>query len=239
MIGKWLTKVRDKFLGINKLEYRIGRRNEALIDSKFKELKAIELLKGYFPQGFVFESTYSLSFQTIQHIANDIIVNRPATILEIGSGLSTIVLSKVIKETGYKAEFFSVDQDRTWQDHLKMHCDNVNFYQFEIGTSGEFAMEGSNWFDIPLDSILRTKKYDLVIVDGPKGSESRLARYGIVDFLRGRLTETAIVFVDDTDREYEKVLLWHLRDMMPFRHCETFYRYSRLSNDNRVVTSPS
>ncbi|MCF1750314.1 class I SAM-dependent methyltransferase [Mariniradius sediminis] len=231
--------MRDKIFGVEKLEYRIVKRTMEYSDFKFKELKAIEILRPYFPSSFVFETGYTLSFQEIQHIANDIVIHRPATILEIGSGLSTIILSNLISELGYKPEFISIDQDASWQKHLQGQCKNVDFYDFEIGSNSEFAMEGGKWFTIPPNSILRKKKYDLVIVDGPKGYESKFARFGIVNFLKERVNESSIVFLDDTDREDEKFILKQLKELPPLKFSQSFNKYSRLSNKQALVTSPS
>lgn len=235
----WLTSLRDKIFGIEKLEYLILKRMMEYSDFKFKELKAIEILRPYFPNGYLFETGYTLSFQEIQHIANDIVIHRPATILEIGSGLSTIILSNLISELGYKPEFYSIDQDASWQKHLQGYCKNVYFYNFEIGLNSEFAVEGGRWFEIPQNSLLREKKYDLIIIDGPKGYESKFARFGIVNFLKERLNETSIVFLDDTDREDEKFILKQMRELLALRSSQVFNKYSRLSNKQIIVTSPS
>lgn len=238
MIKNWLRNIRDKIFGINKLEFRIDKKAKEYSDFKFKELKAMEILKPYFPKGFVFETSYTLSFQVIQHIANDIIINKPQTILEIGSGLSTIILSNLISELNYGPNFISIDQDFKWQNHIKPHCKEVEFYNFEITKNKESTIEGS-WFNIPKDSFLREKKFDMVIIDGPKGFESKYARYGIIDFLKGRVMESTIVFLDDTDREDEQFILQNLKDKLSFKFCNSFYKYSRLTQTNLIVTSPS
>lgn len=235
----WLISLRDTIFGVEKLEYRIVKRAMEYSDFKFRELKAIEILRPYFPSGFVFETGYTLSFQEIQHIANDIVINKPTTILEIGSGLSTIILSNLISELGYKPKFYSIDQDASWQKHLQGYCKNVDFYHFEIGENSEFALEGRKWFTIPQDSEIRKKNYDLVIVDGPKGFESKYARFGIVNFLKERVNEASIVFLDDTDRDDEKYILKQLKEFLPLKFSQSFNKYSRLSNKQEIVTSPS
>lgn len=239
MIHDWIVNLRDKVFGIDKLEYRIVKRTMEYSDFKIKELKAMEILKPYFPRGFVFETGYSLSFQAIQHIANDIVISKPQTILEIGSGLSTIILSNFISELDYNPEFISIDQDPAWQKHLQSQCQNVDFYDFDITSNSEFAMEGNKWFEIPEDSMLRRKKYDLAIIDGPKGSESKYSRFGIVNFLKEKITESTIIFLDDTDREDEKFILQQMKEDLCFNICKTFSRYSRLSNKDIIITTPA
>src|SRR5690606_5248637 len=165
MIRKWLIEIRDRIFGIHKLKFLLIQKIERELDFKFREQKAIEILKPYFPSGFVFETGFSLKFQTIQHIANDIIINKPRVILEIGSGISTLILDNFISELDYKPEFVSIDQDSIWQNHLKRYSKNVDFYAFDIVENNEFSMDGiGNWFDIPSNSELRNKQFDLIIV---------------------------------------------------------------------------
>lgn len=240
MIKNLLTAFRDKVLGIQKLEYLLLEKMKKEIDFGRKEQKAIEILKPYFPKGFVFETGFSLNFQTIQHVANDIVANRPKTILEIGSGLSTLILDNLISELGYNPEFISIDQDSLWQGELRKKTESVDFYMFDICIKNEFSLDGKeSWFDIPLDSPLRNKIFDLIIIDGPKGFESKNARYGILNFLKGKINESTILFLDDTNRDDEKFLKKGLINEFSFKVCDSYYNYSRFSFNTGLITSPS
>ncbi|PSL01263.1 hypothetical protein [Cecembia rubra] len=235
-----LVNLRDWVFGIQKTGFLIQEKVKEIVWFRTKELKAIEILKPYFPKGFLFESEFSLSFQTIQHIANDIVIHRPKTILEIGSGLSTMILNNLIKELDYRPEFISLDQDENWQKHLLNYCDLVTFKNFEISEKNEYSKKGKGkWFDIPNDSDLLNYNFDLVIIDGPKGFESRFARYGILNFLKGKISKSSIIFLDDTNRNDEKFLLNSMRDQLGFTHCKSFYKYSRLSFQDGINTTPS
>lgn len=240
MIRDWLTGFRDKIFGIQKLEFLLTEEINRELSFKFREQKAIEILKPYFPRRFLFETGFSLNFQTIQHIANDIIIYNPKTILEIGSGISTLILDNFISELDYNPKFISVDQDSNWQLQLKNQTRNVDYFAFDISTQNQFSLDGrGNWFDIPLNSELRGEKYDLVIIDGPKGFESKNARYGVVKFLRNRIGKNSIIFVDDTNRKDERFLCDSLLREFSFNHCDSFYNYSRLCFEREFTTSPS
>ncbi|MBN3518739.1 hypothetical protein JYB62_01890 [Algoriphagus lutimaris] len=237
----WIVKLRDKLFGLNKLEYNFlfGKINQNQ-DYRFKELKAIEVLKPYFPKEYVFETSFSLSFQTIQHIANDIVINRPKIILEIGSGLSTIILNNLISDLDYNPEFISIDQDGDWQKYLQPQCPRVKFFAFGITSSNEFSYERKGeWFDIPNTCEVRFKSYDLVIIDGPKGFGSKFARYGVVEFLNGRVNGSSILFLDDTDRPDEQFVLRNLKEKFSMLYVSSNGRYTRLSRDTSIITSPS
>jgi hypothetical protein len=236
----WLSKLRDKLLGISKLEYFLDKKVAQSVANSTKELKALQILQPYMPKSYVFESGFSMSFQAIQHIANDIVVYRPESILEVGSGLSTIILNNVIQQLDYNPSFISLDQDPDWQEHLKIQCPSVDFRSFSISKENHFSFQGKgSWFDIPAGNDLLNKTYDLIIVDGPKGSESKYARFGILGLLRGRLGKLPILFLDDTDRHDEKMIRDAAKEMLGFKEIKDFKRYSRLSFSDKFFTTPS
>jgi hypothetical protein len=237
MIRKWITSFRDKVFGIDKLEYRMKNEQSYC----FRELKAIQILQPYFPKGYLFESGFSLSFQTIQHIINDIIVYKPKVILEFGSGLSTIILNNFIRQNGLSVKLISIDDNLTWQKSLKDKCDLVDFFDFPLTQSHPFSFEGKgSWYDIPDKHILYDLEYDLVLVDAPKGSLSKLSRYGFIPFLEGKISEKGIVYIDDTHRvDEQKISELYLSSVAGSMTAKKFYKYTRFSADRTYYTSPS
>ncbi|WP_114750064.1 hypothetical protein [Pleomorphovibrio marinus] len=232
---KWLIKIRDKAFGLNKINYQF---EEKLI-IRIRELKALEILKPYFPTGFLFETDYSLPFQLIQHICNDILIYKPKTIIEFGSGLSTIIISNFLKEVNLNVEFISVDQDKNWQNLISRHCNSVSFFSFEISDNNPFSKNGDGkWFDIPNKSELLNKNYDLVIIDGPIGKKNKFARYGAINFLRNKLTKSSIIFIDDIHRFDEQILAKDFVIEFNLKKID-IYKYSRLSHNYNIITSPS
>jgi predicted O-methyltransferase YrrM len=233
---KWLVEIRNKLLGINHID-------KVRSDQQyhFKELKAIEVLKPYFPKGYLFESGFSLSFQTIQHIANDIVIFKPSIVLEFGSGLSTIILNNFIKQNGLEVRLISIDNDGLWQRSLREECDRVDFFDFPLRQShpNSYNAMGS-WFDIPDDHHLNTLKYDLVIVDAPKGSLGKLSRYGFIPFIEDKLSKNAVVYIDDTNRIDEQQIaeIWGGKNKATMIS-EIFNRYTRFTSDQSYYTSPS
>jgi hypothetical protein len=101
------------------------------------------------------------------------------TILEFGSGTGTIELVK-------HWNVYSVEQDKEWIGKSKS-----NYI---------YAPIKNGWYD---DEIVFSKipnNYDLIIIDGPKGSEHR---FGIYDQLDKLNTNIPIIF-DDTNREIDR-----------------------------------
>ncbi|WP_143959150.1 class I SAM-dependent methyltransferase [Litoribacter populi] len=236
-----VIKLRDLILGVSKNQTLLHKslENDKEISFRIKEIKAMEVLKPYFPDSYLFETSYSISFQTLQHLANDIVVYRPKTILEIGSGLSTIIINNLLKELNYDVKFFSVDQDLGWQKTLSKTCDLVLFKHFDLINSNSFSFDGTGtWFDIPSNSELLSMKFDLILVDGPKGHESKFARYGIVNFISDRLNPNSIMYIDDTHREDEDLIVSDLVKRMDLKIVNRGYNYCRLSFVDNINTKP-
>jgi glycosyltransferase involved in cell wall biosynthesis len=232
-ILKWIIRIRDKAFGLNKINFQFEER----LIIRVRELKALEILKPYFPKGFLFETDYSLPFQLIQHICNDILIYKPKTIIEFGSGLSTIIISNFLKENNLDVEFISVDEDENWQSLISKHSNSVSFFSFGISENNPFSKNGGGeWYNIPKNSDLLIKSYDLVIIDGPIGKNNKFARYGALNFIKNKLNESSIIFIDDVNRYDEQILARDLARDFNLNKVE-IYKYSRLSHNYKIITS--
>ncbi|QDH79798.1 hypothetical protein FKX85_12455 [Echinicola soli] len=239
-----IKKIRDKLFGISKIGYLIaeeGKRNRELSSYNMRELKAIEFLKGYFPEGFLFETGFSLSFQTIQHIINDLIIYKPKVILEFGSGLSTQILSNYINKHQLGSKLISIDDDQEWQDALKQVCKGVDFHTFPLQDDHPYSYGGEGkWFDIPKNHSINTVEFDLIIVDAPKGGLCRQSRIGFIPFVKDKLSSAPIIYLDDTHRQDEQEIGHFLVKTIPaFVGKINGFNYTRYSFGDKLHTSPS
>ncbi|WP_297337967.1 hypothetical protein [Algoriphagus sp.] len=240
----FLIKFRDKLFGIDKISYFIESETSKKIilgDFNKRELKAFEILKPYFPEGFLLETSYSLSFQTIQHIINDIVIYKPKIIFEFGSGLSTMILGNFIQKNHLETRLISIDDDSSWQELLKNQGAKADFYCFPLAENHPFSFEGKGkWYNIPDNHPITELKFDLVLVDAPKGDLSKLSRYGFVGFMINKLSDQVIVYLDDTHRTDEHLIAqFFLKEIGVPMVQERFYKYSRFSSSNSFNTSPS
>jgi hypothetical protein len=110
-----------------------------------------------------------------------------STILEIGSGNSTNILSKFY-------EMISIESNIEWMNKYKSEYIYVPSKHFKSETFGE-----TNWLDVDiLKYSLDGKKYDLLIVD------AGFDRVGIYDNLHLFNTNVPIIFDDTMDESYLK-----------------------------------
>ncbi|MGN6299173.1 MAG: class I SAM-dependent methyltransferase [Ginsengibacter sp.] len=163
---------------------------------------------------FIASTEMSMSPATIYHILNEIIINQRSSIIEFGSGNSTIYIAALLCKFNLKAKLYSVDDDNDWIENIKqsfvlyeINGANVEFIHAPIKKTTQFVSNLSTffkWYDpTVLQKKIRNKKFDMVIVDGPKGSLCPFSRFPAVPFLLDHLADSYSLFLDDTNRMQE------------------------------------
>jgi len=147
------------------------------------------------------------------YLLNDIIMHQRTHVVECGSGISTLLIASMIKSSGMKTRFCSVDHNAQWLDILRTQLkanDTLSCVELihaplsptQSGWSGE-----ANWYDEEtLKSCLSPEPIDLLFVDGPPANESHIShsRYPVLPFFSNRLHEDATVILDDSCRRPER-----------------------------------
>jgi predicted O-methyltransferase YrrM len=135
--------------------------------------------------------------------------NKPALVVELGSGVSTLVCAK----SGAR-KVISIDNSEQYggktRDLLKEH--KVRGVEIRIAPLRPYA-NGSEWYEVSLLKDL--KKIDLLIVDGPPGSKNPEARYPALREFKDKLSAKAIVIIDDVNRDGERKLAEDFAKALP------------------------
>ncbi|HXF24248.1 MAG TPA: hypothetical protein VN602_06995 [Gemmatimonadaceae bacterium] len=120
------------------------------------------------------------------------------TILECGSGLSTLLIAGIAKQTG--VAFHSLEHNAEWRKrvtgalsgHALTAYSTVHYAPLQ--SYGQF-----DWYSIP-DSL--PANISLIICDGPP-SDTVGGRHGVVPALRSRMARTCTILMDDANRSGE------------------------------------
>jgi hypothetical protein len=208
----------------------------------FQQLQQISFNKSFIPATIM-----SMSFTHLLHIINDIIINERKNIIEFGSGISTIYIAKLLKDTEIDCNFYSVDISIDWINKMKQILqkesllENVTFIEAGLKEVPEqFRYKNqTKWFDTKaLNSILENKEnFDLIIVDGPHGWACPYARYSAVPFMRNKLNDYAAVFLDDTERPHEKEIANEWKSILEMDLTE-YKTYSVLTKSKSFNAEP-
>ena len=134
---------------------------------------------------------------------------RPALVVELGSGVSTLVAAK----SGAR-KIVSIDNSDVWGAKtvalLKEH--KVRGVDVRIAPLRPYA-NGSDWYDVA--AIRELKKIDVLIIDGPPGSKNPEARYPALQQFKDKLSPMAIVIIDDVHRDGERKLAEDFAKALP------------------------
>lgn len=137
----------------------------------------------------------------------------PRLVLEVGSGVSTVVSAYALQEQG-SGQLISLEHDASFAgvssanvtSHRLEHIAQVRYAPLKPVLLGDTTYP---WYDTAaLDNLPGT--IDLLVVDGPPSGTGPMARYPALPLLYERLSPGAFILVDDflRDDEYAMVNRW-------------------------------
>lgn len=164
-------------------------------------------------------NTGTIDSISLAAIFNDITLNERKRIVEFGSGVSTIMLARLIRKNGLTdTKLMAVDHKPEWIRLIRNMLeaegleDLVTFVAAPLANS-TFSVDDNLWYD---EQILESAfaefghHIDCLIVDGPNasGAGNHRARYPALPFMFHRMDEKCVVFLDNADRKGEKEILY-------------------------------
>ncbi|MEX1212869.1 MAG: class I SAM-dependent methyltransferase [Balneolaceae bacterium] len=178
---------------------------------EIRDIKAMQqiapLYDGYLPW-----SGASLRPTTIAYLLNDITIHRRSSIVECGSGLSTLFIATQLERLGRRADFVSIDHDASWHEIIREELERrgvahrVQLVHAPLKESPYAWKKEGTWYDTTiLESETPAEGIDLLFVDGPPANRPGLshARYPAVPFFQSRLAPESKVVLDDGKRRGE------------------------------------
>ena len=131
---------------------------------------------------------------------------RPARVLELGSGLSTLAVAYGLQANGF-GELYSLEDNpghaaqtrRLLAEHgLAAYATIIDAPLRKMELDGEVH----SWYEVA--DIPKDVSYDILLVDGPAGHLAPSIRYPALPVLNEYLSADAMILVDDTDRSRER-----------------------------------
>lgn len=142
---------------------------------------------------------------------------RPALIVEAGSGLSTLVMAMALKQGKIAGKILSLEASREYAEAtvalLRRH--GVSDYAQVIHAPLEDCLVGGEtlaWYS--LNRVCFPVPVDLVFVDGPV-TRSWKSRYPALPLLLPKLRDGASFVLDDGSRKEERLMIDHWRKLYP------------------------
>mgnify|MGYP001364393558 CR=1 FL=1 len=156
-------------------------------------------------------------------IVRECMINRPKLVVELGSGISTLITAYALEQHGEKdAHIISLDHSQKYaqktQDLLTLHeleaKAQVLYSPLEPTQIGNKTY---SWYN--KDRLTTKDTIDILIVDGPPLKTNQLARYPALPLFFSKLSKECIIILDDAARpsEQQAVSQW-LREFPGLKH---------------------
>lgn len=150
--------------------------------------------------------------------------NKPKVIVEFGSGSSTVVISKALKDNGYgilysyehRIESFNETSEMLNRNFLSpwVELKHSPLSQYDSEEFPEKSERNNSWYT--QKDLEALASIDMVLVDGPPESTCKHARLPALYELYERLSSRAVIFLDDSKRDSEKEIIDIWRESFEF-----------------------
>ena len=164
--------------------------NSTIADSEWLKYKSFSPGKWAVDYGFLY---------TLYRVLND---THPHSILEFGLGQS----SRMLHQYGsyWKCDVVTCEHNQNWISFFLKEIAGrykVNFQLLDLEKITYKGYETLTYKNI--NNIVRDKKFDLILVDGPFGSE-HFSRSQIIELSNNNLDKSFCIIMDDYERSGEK-----------------------------------
>lgn len=156
---------------------------------------------------------WALTGDSAAILVREALLRKPAAILELGSGVSTLLLGQVLRGQG-GGRLLSIDHDPTWAERTRRQVDFLGLGEHVTVLDAPLKpveVDGQlyDWYDIASTPLEQLEPIDLLVVDGPPPARHQAlgARYPALPLLRNRLSPDALIFVDDASRPAETAMV--------------------------------
>jgi hypothetical protein len=146
---------------------------------------------------------WTASADLLVELVDRFVEERPTTVVEGGSGISTVVLALAAREHGIDTRIVALEHDPEWAEstrRLLARHGVADLAEVRVAPLGPTSLEDHStpWYDE--SALADLSDVGLVLVDGPPEGTGPRARYPMVPLLRDRLAARCTILVDDTAR---------------------------------------
>jgi len=182
-------------------------------DYIFQQIESFHQIQKYINPKFPLPQTrnWIASPDLMSAIFKYIILKNPQYIVELGSGVSTLYTSYLLKQNESSAKIFSIDHSLEYAEKSRQMLKEHEIEKYAEVLSCPLSKQQINGHEIDWYTIKNFPdiKIDLLIVDGPP-TDHKYSRYNALPFFYDKLNSNAIIIVDDYFRKNETnmVELW-------------------------------
>lgn len=145
----------------------------------------------------------------LKEILHQVIIGTPQVIVEVGSGVSSIILSEYLRQNDSSINHIALDHLELYADQTRKKILNSKS-RIVFAPLKEYTLNGKIWQWYDIECLSEIEQIDLLIIDGPPEYIQKLARYPALPLLREKISNKTVIVLDDTNRRDElKIIgLW-------------------------------
>ena len=149
------------------------------------------------------------------HVCNLVVHRAPAQLVECGSGVSTVVLARLLAQRG-TGVLTALEHDAGWATHVQESLAREGLE--EVASVVHAPLDDDGWYAADGVRALPAT-IGLLLVDGPPADRPEIAqaRHPALGRLAGRLAPDATVVLDDIGRGGEQEVLRRWEQEHPWR----------------------
>lgn len=188
---------------------RLFRQTEALADLH----RLIEVRGAVAPS-----RGWALSPDVLLTYVEAILTAEPDTIVECGSGLSTIWAAYALEKLGGTGRVVALEHEEQFAGITRANLQRHGLTKHaEVRTAPltDVEIDGKTWRWYAPSALDGLAGVGVVLVDGPPKPTGEYARYPALPMLRETLAPGAVVLLDDADRPDEKAIAQRWADEWP------------------------
>lgn len=204
--------------------YRLLKKEFGLLQYKTQAIQEIYQLlpiRAPIPPMTGWSATPELAIRVIKLIQT----HKPKTIVELGSGVTTLLSGYALERFHPEGKLISIDHDPVYSDKTlnKIHLHKLEkFVELRKAPLTMTVLNGKKWNWYGTDQFHFDKPIDLLIVDGPPVKTQKNARYPALPLLFDHLSQSSVIIIHDTLRNAESEITEKWLEIFPVFEKESF-----------------
>ena len=151
---------------------------------------------------------WAASTDLLGEVLRAIAAQRPQRVVELGSGLSTLVIAAALRSNG-AGHLISIDAESDYAAATRaqlLRHGLTDWVEVRVAPLQEVSFEDGTrpWYDIA--QLADLENIDLLLIDGPPTALRADIRYPALPYFWRRLSPGAIVLMDDAARPAERAM---------------------------------
>ena len=157
-----------------------------------------------FTSPFPYTRKMAASPDFLKLIIETILQFKPNLVVELGSGVSSIIISKSL-EKNMVGKLISIENDDKYSKITRNNITMENLTEIASVVTSELSMQiidkkNYMWYNTSFIKNINNK-IDLLIIDGPPKITNKNARFPAIPLLKKYFSDNIIIIVDDGNRQ--------------------------------------